>query len=64
MVRANLGVDMTRETVQGKRWDDKWAFRDAEWWQFWMPQSGLAGGMIAGVVVIVAIVALFAVVIS
>lgn len=27
-----------------------WAYRDAEWWQFWMPQSGPLGGVIFGLV--------------
>jgi len=25
-----------------------WVFRDARWWQFWRPQSGLPGGLILG----------------
>jgi hypothetical protein len=28
--------------------EDVWWLRDAEWWQFWMPQSGLIGGCIVG----------------
>lgn len=34
---------------------DRWAFKDAKWWQFWRPQSGLVGGLIMGVVMIVAL---------
>jgi hypothetical protein len=27
-----------------------WFFREAAFWQFWRPQSGLPGGVICGVV--------------
>jgi hypothetical protein len=30
----------------------KWANADAKWWQFWMPQSGHAGGLIIGAIVL------------
>jgi glycerol uptake facilitator-like aquaporin len=28
----------------------RWLHKDAEWWQFWLPQSGPVGGMIMGVI--------------
>ncbi len=27
-----------------------WLNRDAKWWQFWFPQSGMPGGCIAGAI--------------
>lgn len=27
-----------------------WLNRDAKWWQFWFPQSGISGGCIAGTI--------------
>lgn len=33
----------------------RWWFAPAKWWQIWMPQSGLTGGMIAGIIVTAAI---------
>lgn len=32
----------------------RWIFKRARWWQFWMPGSGLKGGMLAGAVVLLA----------
>lgn len=29
-----------------------WAMQDAEVWQFWMPQSGLLGGVMVGMVIL------------
>jgi hypothetical protein len=29
----------------------RWFFKDAQWWQFWLPQSDLVGGFVAGVIV-------------
>lgn len=31
----------------------QWALGPAQWWQFWRPQSGPAGGLIGGLVGIV-----------
>lgn len=28
-----------------------WFLRPAQWWQFWLPQSGKYGGLIAGSVI-------------
>lgn len=30
----------------------RWFFAPAEWWQFWMPGSGLGGGLFAAAVMI------------
>jgi hypothetical protein len=27
----------------------QWWIEPAEWWEFWMPQSGAIGGVIAGI---------------
>lgn len=32
-----------------------WWFEPASWWQFWLPQSGVAGGLIAGAVFLAAV---------
>jgi hypothetical protein len=32
---------------------DKWLMADAKWYQFWMPGSGVGGGMSAALVVII-----------
>lgn len=29
----------------------RWSMRDAEWWQFWRPQSGLIGGVIVALLI-------------
>ena len=29
----------------------EWMVRDAEWWQFWRPDSGIVGGVIFGVII-------------
>lgn len=29
-----------------------WFYRPAPWWKFWYPQSGAAGGCIAGAVTV------------
>lgn len=36
----------------------KWTFKNARWYQFWMPQSGGIGGFIAGIIVIIALIAI------
>ena len=36
----------------------RWFLAPAFWWQFWMPQSGLAGGLIFAAVVYFPIVLL------
>jgi len=28
----------------------RWAIKPAMWWQFWLPQSGLPGGLIGGAI--------------
>lgn len=28
----------------------RWTFTPAKWWQFWMPQSGLRGGLIIWII--------------
>jgi hypothetical protein len=30
----------------------RWWLADARWWQFWMPQSSLPGGIIGGAIVL------------
>jgi hypothetical protein len=30
----------------------RWVKTEAEWWQFWMPQSGGRGGIIMGIVIL------------
>lgn len=37
------------------KWMFKWATTDADWYQFWYPQSGLLGGVFFGLVITVAI---------
>lgn len=39
----------------------QWVMMDARWYQFWMPQSGWSGGMIAGTV-LMALLSIIAVV--
>jgi hypothetical protein len=34
----------------------EWFWRRAKWWQFWLPQSGVEGGMIFGGIVAAGIV--------
>lgn len=29
-----------------------WVFREAKWWQFWLPQSGIIGGLIITAIVL------------
>ena len=36
----------------------EWLKRDAEWWEFWHPSSGIIGGFIMGVIVFTALVVL------
>ncbi|WON88975.1 hypothetical protein [Delftia sp. UGAL515B_04] len=31
-----------------------WFFRPAQWWQIWLPQSGVVGGLLAGASISVA----------
>jgi hypothetical protein len=33
-----------------------WWLREANWWQFWFPQSGFFGGIFLGCVVVVVII--------
>ena len=28
----------------------QWYFKPAKWWEFWLPQSGIEGGVILGAV--------------
>ena len=28
---------------------EEWKYKEAKWWQFWLPQSGPVGGMLLGV---------------
>jgi hypothetical protein len=42
-----------------KKEQKPWALVDAHWWQFWMPQSGLIGGLINGAVIVAATFAIF-----
>lgn len=35
-----------------------WIARPARWWQFWLPQSGIAGGAIIGAIMTVVAVAI------
>lgn len=35
-----------------------WSMKDAKWWQFWMPQSGPVGGLLAGLIVVILIAVL------
>jgi len=37
---------------------DKWLFADAEWWQFWLPRSGVFGGIIMGGLIFVIMITL------
>ena len=37
----------------------EWAYKNAKWYQFWMPQSGLVGGIIAGTVIGIILVLLY-----
>lgn len=30
---------------------DKWYWGSAKWWEFWLPGSGLIGGLILGFVI-------------
>lgn len=34
-----------------------WLYQDARWWQFWMPQSGLWGGVILWLVALALVIA-------
>lgn len=34
----------------------RWIKARAKWWQFWMPQSGLTGGIIAGWIITLIII--------
>lgn len=29
---------------------NKWFYKPAKWWQFWLPQSGMEGGAILGLI--------------
>jgi hypothetical protein len=29
---------------------EPWHYREAEWYQFWLPQSGFSGGLILGAI--------------
>jgi hypothetical protein len=39
--------------------EESWRFRPAKWYQFWLPQSGLFGGIIIGAVISAAVVSLW-----
>jgi hypothetical protein len=34
----------------------RWFFKPAKWYQFWLPQSGLSGGLFCGCVIVAVIV--------
>lgn len=36
-----------------------WAFKDADWYEFWLPQSGFSGGLIAAGIVITIFILIF-----
>lgn len=35
---------------------NKWWFKPAKYWQFWLPQSGIIGGMILGAFILAIII--------
>lgn len=38
-------------TMKFKEQFQSWLERDAEWWEFWHPSSGLVGGLILGLLI-------------
>lgn len=34
---------------------ERYLFTEAKWWQFWMPQSGPAGGAVFGILFVLAL---------
>lgn len=44
---------MDKPTEGECSWYEKWSlWTDAQWWQFWLPQSGFIGGSICGVLIL------------
>lgn len=37
---------MNSEAVEMFKGFRRWFYRDAEWWEFWFPQSGPIGGVL------------------
>jgi len=36
-----------------------WLEKEASWWQFWLPKSGVVGGAIAGLIILIVLPRVF-----
>lgn len=52
-----MDADASARLSEERSMFDRWLYHDAEWWQFWWPNSGMIGGALLGLVCMTILIA-------